>query len=56
MRDFSGIDQAVEAVLEAEDLDAGVVGRLDDGADDGVEAGGVAAAGEHADLLEGHGS
>ena len=46
------IDQAVEAVLEADDLDAGVVGRLDDGADDGVEAGGVAAAGEHADFFD----
>ena len=44
------VDQAVEAVFETDDLDAGVVRGLDDGADDGVEAGGVAAAGEDADL------
>ena len=41
--------QAVEAVFEADALDAGVAGGLDDGADDGVEAGRVAAAGEDAD-------
>ena len=44
-----GLDEPVEAVLEADALDAGVVRRLDDGADDGVEAGRVAAAGEDAD-------
>ena len=44
--------QAVEAVLEADALDAAVAGGLDDGADDGVEAGGVAAAGEDADALD----
>ena len=47
-----GIDQAVEAVLEAEHLDARVVRRLDDGADDGIQAGSVAAAGEHTDFLD----
>ena len=43
-----GLDQAVEAVFEADALDAGVGRRLDDGADDGVEARGIAAAGEDA--------
>ena len=47
-----GIDQAVEAVLEADDLDAGVARGLDDGADDGIEAGGVAAAGEDANFFD----
>ena len=46
-----GVEQAVEAVFEADDLDAGVAGGLDDGADDGVQAGRIAAAGQHADLL-----
>ena len=45
--------QAVEAVLEADALDAAVAGGLDDGADDGVETGRVAAAGEHADAFDG---
>ena len=44
-----GLDQPVEAVLEADDLDARVAGGLDYGADDGVQAGRVAAAGEYAD-------
>ena len=36
VRGASGrVEQAVEAVLEADDLDAGVEGGLDDGADDG---------------------
>ena len=48
----AGFDEAVEAVLEAEALDARVVRRLDDGADDRVEAGCVAAAGEDAELLD----
>ncbi len=41
--------QTVEAVFEADALDAGVAGVLDHGTDDGVQAGGVAAAGEDAD-------
>ena len=44
-----GLDQAVEAVFDADALDAAVAGGLDDGADDGVQAGRVAAAGEDAD-------
>ena len=43
------LDQTVEAVFEADALDAGVAGGLDDGTDDGVQAGGVTAAGEDAD-------
>ena len=35
---------------------AAVAGRLDDGADDGVQARGVAAAGEHADSLDREGA
>ena len=46
-----GLDQAVEAVLEADALDAGVAGGLDDGADDGVQARSIAAAGEDADSV-----
>ena len=46
------LDEAVEAVLEADAFDAGVVPRLDDGANDGVEAGRVAAAGEDAEARE----
>ena len=46
------LDQAVEAVFEADALDAGVAGGLDDGADDGVQAGRVAAAGEDADAFD----
>ena len=48
----AGFEQAVEAVLEADALDAGVAGGLDDGADDGVQTGSVAAAGEDADALD----
>ena len=51
-RERSGSMQAVEAVLEADALDAGVAGGLDDGADDGVQAGRVAAAGEDADARD----
>ena len=47
-----GLEQAVEAVLEAEARDAGVAGGLDDRADDRVEAGSVAAAGEDADAFD----
>ena len=46
------LDQAVEAVLEADDFAVTIAGRLDNGADDGVQARGVAAAGEHADSLD----
>ena len=51
-RERSGSMQAVEAVLEADDLAAGVGRRLDDGADDRVQARGVAAAGQDADACE----
>ena len=37
-RERSVFEQAVEAVFEADALDAGVGRGLDDGADDGVEA------------------
>ena len=43
------LDEAVEAVLEAEAGDAVVVGRLDHGANDRVQPRGVAAAGEYSD-------
>ena len=46
-----GIEQAVEAVFEADHFDAGVVGGLHDGANHGVQAGRITAAGEHANLL-----
>ena len=46
-----GVEQAVKAVFEANDFNSGVVCGLDDRPDDGVEAWGVAAAGEDADLL-----
>jgi hypothetical protein len=42
-------DQSIEAVLETETFDAGVGGGLDDRANDGVEAGRVAAARENTD-------
>ena len=45
------IDQPVEAVLETDDLNAGVARRLDDGADDGVQTWSVTTAGEHSDFL-----
>ena len=45
------IDQAVEAVFKPDDLDAGVVGGLDDGTDDGVQAGGVTSPGEDTNFL-----
>ena len=45
------LEEAVEAVFEADALDAAVGRGLDDGADDGVQAGRVAAAGEDADAL-----
>ncbi len=50
---FLGIDEAVEAVFEAEHFDAGVVRRLDDRANDRVETWSVAAAGQHADFFYG---
>lgn len=43
------LDEAHEAVLEADDGDVVEDGFLDDGADDGVEAGAVASPGEEAD-------
>ena len=45
------LDQTVEAVLDADTFDAAVGRRLHDGANDGVEAGGVAAAGEDPESL-----
>ena len=45
-----GVEQAIEAVFEADHLHAGVAPRLDHRAYDRVEAGGVAAAGEDANL------
>ena len=45
----AGIQQAVEAVLEADDLHSGVPPRLDDRPDHRVEARGVPAAGQHPD-------
>ncbi len=44
------IEQTVEAVFETDDFDTGVGRGLDDGADDCVQAGSVAAAGENADF------
>jgi hypothetical protein len=46
------IDQAVEAVFEADALDTGGGGRFDDGADDGVEARRITAARQDADALD----
>ena len=51
-RERFSLEQAVEAVLDADRLDAGVGGRLDDGADDRVETGRVAAAGEDTDASD----
>ena len=51
-RERPGSMQSVEAVFEADALDAGVAGGFDDGADDGVQTGRVAAAGEHADARD----
>ncbi len=48
-----GLDQAVEAVFETDAFDARVPRGFDDGADDGVEARRVTAAGEHADAFDG---
>ena len=39
------------AQRHADDFGPGVVGRLDHGADDGIEAGRVSAAGQHADFF-----
>ncbi len=46
-----GIQQTIEAVFEANHLDAGVTRRLDDGTDDGVQSWCVSSAGEDANLL-----
>ena len=48
----AGLDQAVEAVFEADALDAAVGAGLDHRTDDRVEAGCVAAAGEDADACD----
>ena len=48
-----GINQTVEAVFQADHGHAGVVCRLHDSADDGVQAGSVAAAGQHANFFDG---
>jgi len=47
-----GVEQPVEAVLQAQDPDSRVDGGLDDGPDDRVEAGGVAAARQDTDALD----
>ena len=47
------LDEPVEAVLETDDLDAVVDAGLHDGADHGVQAGCVAAAGQDADACDG---
>ena len=44
-----GFNQSVEAVLQADAVDPGIRRGLHDRADDGVQPGRVAAAGEHAD-------
>ena len=45
-------EQPVEAVFDPDDFEAGVAAGLDDGADDRVQAGGIAPAGEDADFLD----
>ncbi|MEZ5284067.1 MAG: hypothetical protein R2712_04505 [Vicinamibacterales bacterium] len=50
----AAVEQAVEAVFEADDFDLRVAGRLDDGPDDGIEARGIPAAGEDANLTHSH--
>ena len=47
------LDQAVEAVFEADHLTVTVGAGLDDGANDGVEAGGVTTPGEYTDTTNG---
>ena len=49
------LEQAVEAVFDADDVEVGVAAGLDDGADDRVQARGVAAACENADFPDGLG-
>ncbi len=48
----SRVEQAVEAVFETDDLDPGVESGLHDGANNGVEAGCITAAGEHANTFD----
>ena len=50
-RERFGLEQAVEAVLDAEALDACIECGLDDRANDRVEAWSVAAARENADAV-----
>ena len=50
---FLRVNQPVEAVLEPDDGDVGVAGRLDDRADDGVEARRVTAACQDAKFSDG---
>ena len=45
------LDESIKAVLDAEHLALAIDGRFDDGADHGVEAGGIAAARHHPDAL-----
>jgi hypothetical protein len=47
------LEQAVEAVFDPEDIHVGIAARLDDGADDGVQARRIAAAGKNADPPDG---
>jgi hypothetical protein len=44
-----GLDEAIEAVFEAQTSDAVIVSRLDDGANDGVQAGSISTAREDTD-------
>ena len=46
------LDEAVEAVIEAEHLDTAVARRFHHGADDLVQPRRIAAAGEHADAFD----
>ena len=46
------LDEPLPAVAEPEDLEPVVPGPADDGADDGIQTGAVAAAGQHGDSHE----
>ncbi len=51
-----GVQEAVEAVLQADDLDTGVAGGLDHRPDHRVQPGRVAAPGQDSNLSNEHGS
>ena len=50
----AGLDEAVEAVFETHTLDPAVARRLHDRANDRIETGRVAAAGQDTDSFDGH--